>query len=66
MASISIPMSDDEWLQLQSLANRLQVQPEELARAQIRDLLVQEDPDLSRICKDIVGKNKELYRRLAE
>ena len=65
MASISIPMSDEDLQQLQTLAARLQVRLEDLARAQLRDLFGQEDAELQRLCQEVITKNAELYRRLA-
>jgi antitoxin FitA len=66
MASISIPLSDEEFRQLRTLAERFRVEPETLLQAQLRDFLANDRAELQGLCQAILTKNADLYRRLAE
>jgi hypothetical protein len=46
-------------------ADRLGVQPADLARAALADLLAMRDEDFLAAAKRVLRKNDELYRRLA-
>jgi antitoxin FitA len=61
MASITVDISESQLKQLQDLARQHGIQPEELLRVSLEELLSMEKKDFS----DIVDKNSELYRRLA-
>ena len=51
--------------QLQELATRFQVSPEELVRVGVEELLAQPDDVFQRVVAAVLKKNAELYRRLA-
>ena len=65
MTTITVPLSEDRLEQLQELARRAQVPPEELARAGLEDWLRQPRDDFVQAAKYVMQKNAELYRRLA-
>lgn len=62
---LSIELSDAEAAKLREEAARLGVQPEELARAAVADLLSNEDRDFREAAEQVLRRNEELYRRLA-
>ena len=62
---LSIELSDAETTKLREEAARLGVEPEELARAAVADLLSNEDQDFREAAEHVLRKNEELYRRLA-
>lgn len=65
MSSITIDLSPERLLELQKLAARLGVRPEELARLSVEELLAQPDEAFEDAADYVLGKNRELYRRLA-
>ena len=50
---------------LRSEAERLGIQPSDLARAALADLLTSRDEDFRTAAERVLKKNSELYRRLA-
>jgi hypothetical protein len=62
---ISVELTDMQRAALAAAAERLQVAPDELAAAAVRDLLAQPDEDFERVAERVLAKNRELYRRLA-
>jgi antitoxin FitA len=65
MTPITISLPDDRIQRLQELARRLGVQPEDLVRLSIDELLGRPDEAFEQIAGYILDKNSELYRRLA-
>jgi predicted transcriptional regulator len=65
MNAITITLSDDRLAQLQEMATRFQVSPEELVRVGVEELLAQPDDVFQRAVATVLKKNAELYRRLA-
>jgi len=65
MTPITISLPEDRVQRLQELASRLGVQPEDLVRLSIDELLGRPDEAFERIADYILEKNSELYRRLA-
>jgi hypothetical protein len=65
MNIITITLSDDRLDQLQEMAARFQVSPEELVRVGVEELLAQPDDVFQRAVATVLKKNAELYRRLA-
>ena len=65
MKTLTIHVSDERLEQLQELAGRLAISPEELARVGVEDLLARTDEDLQGAVDYVLKKNAELYRRLA-
>jgi hypothetical protein len=61
----SVEVTGTQEHQLAETARRLNVPPEELALAAVRDLLAQNEADFERAASRVIEKNKELYRRLA-
>lgn len=61
---ISLDLSDPQSQALAEAAQRLQVRPEDLAAAAVRDL-VAKSGDFDAAAKRVLEKNTELYRRLA-
>lgn len=61
---LSVDLTDPMNRALAETALRLQVSPEELAAAAVRDLIVQSS-DFDAAAKRVLEKNTELYRRLA-
>jgi hypothetical protein len=61
----SVEITGAQEHQLAETARRLNVPPEELALAAVRDLLAQKEADFERAASRVLEKNKELYRRLA-
>ena len=65
MANVGIQLSEAQAQRLAQEAERLGVSAEELARAAVNDLLAEPDDDFTRVARDVLERNKELYRRLA-
>lgn len=62
---LSVELTDAQQRHLIDLAGRLQVSPEMLASAALRDLFAQREADFEAAAKRVLDKNAELYRRLA-
>jgi hypothetical protein len=65
MHTITITLSDERLAQLQEIAARLHIAPEELARAGAEDLLARPEEACQRAIEYVLKKNAEFYRRLA-
>lgn len=65
MTTITIALSDDQLQELQQIANRLQVAPEDLVRISIEELLSRPEEECRRALEYVLQKNAELYQRLA-
>ncbi|MCM2258767.1 MAG: DNA-binding protein, partial [Vicinamibacteria bacterium] len=62
---LSVEIPDENAVQLRTVADRLGVGLEQLARAAIVDLAAQQAADFENATSRVLSKNKELYRRLA-
>jgi hypothetical protein len=62
---VAIELSQPQADRLREEAERLGVAPEELARAAVSDLLTAQREDFRAAATHVLGKNEELYRRLA-
>ena len=62
---LAVELSEAETRRLEEAAARLGVDPTELARAAISDLLSTPDDDFRAAADHVLRKNEELYRRLA-
>jgi hypothetical protein len=62
---IAIELSTSQAERLHERAKSLGIQPEELARAAVADLLAERDEDFRAAAEHILQENAELYRRLA-
>jgi hypothetical protein len=65
MTVIAVPLPEERLAQLQQMAQRVGVSPEELARAGLEDWLRQPREEFVRAARYVLQKNAELYRRLA-
>jgi hypothetical protein len=62
---LAIELTAAEERRLREQAARLGVEPADLARAAVSDLLANEDDDFRAAAERVLRKNQELYRRLA-
>jgi hypothetical protein len=62
---VSIELNKAEADRLREEAARLGVDPEDLARAALADLLRNEDEGFREAAERVLRKSEELYRRLA-
>ena len=65
MSSITVELQPEQLVKLQTLADQLGTSVETLARSTIEDLLAGPDEKFERAAEYVLGKNEELYRRLA-
>lgn len=63
--SISFDLDDEQSKRLEARAEELGIDPRELARAAVNDLLTRPADDFERAAKLVLEKNRELYRRLS-
>lgn len=63
--SISLNLDAEQSARLEERARALGVDPQELAKAAVNDLLSRPAEDFERAAKFVVEKNRELYRRLS-
>jgi hypothetical protein len=61
---ISLHLDEEQSRRLEERARELGVDPGELAKAAVNDLLSRPDDDFSRAAQFVLEKNRELYRRL--
>jgi hypothetical protein len=64
MQTITITLSDDRLAQLQKLAVRFGVQPEDLVRVSVEELSARPEDAFQRAVQYVLEKNADLYRRL--
>ena len=62
---VAFNLSDAQAERLRREADRLGVPPADLARAALTDLLATRDEDFRAAAERVLGKNEDLYRRLA-
>ena len=62
---LAIELSDEQAERLRDEANRLGVEPEQLALAAVADLIAAEGPDFDSAASRVLETTRELYRRLA-
>ncbi|WP_145367493.1 DNA-binding protein [Maioricimonas rarisocia] len=62
--AISVTLSDEQSRRLEEMARRLNVTPQRLATAAIREFLSRPSNDFDRAMQYVLQKNRELYRRL--
>ena len=65
MATITIKLPDDDASRLRQMADRLGVTAEDLVRVGVDDLLAKPDEKFEQAVQHVLGKNADLYRRLA-
>jgi predicted transcriptional regulator len=65
MSTLTITRSDDRLAKLREIADRFQINTEDLARISIEELLTRPEESFQQAADYILNKNAELYRRLA-
>lgn len=65
LSSITVELEPEQFAKLQSIAERLGVSIESLARSSLEDLLAGPDDKFERAAEYVLKKNEELYSRLA-
>ena len=63
--SISLELDGEQSERLAERARELGVDPRELAKAAVNDLLNRSGEDFDRAAEFVLDKNRELYRRLS-
>ena len=63
--AIVVQLDEEQSRRLEEVARELQVDPSELAKAAINDLVYRQSGDFDRAARHVLEKNRELYRRLA-
>jgi hypothetical protein len=62
---VAIELTEAQADELRTRAKRLELAPEELASAAVAELLSEPESDFEQAARRVLGKNAELYRRLA-
>ena len=62
---ITVDLSDEQARILETTAQRLGVRPDHLAQAAFNDLWGRPGEDFQKVADHVLGKNQELYKRLA-
>ncbi len=65
MTTITIPLSEERIAQLRIWAEQAGLPPEEFLRRRVEQLLERPDEQFRQAANYVLGKNAELYRRLA-
>jgi predicted transcriptional regulator len=65
MSSITVSLPEDRLKQLEEIARRYQIAPEDLVRVSIEEFLARPDEAFERALEHVLSKNAELYRRLS-
>jgi len=65
MNAITITLPNERLMKLREIAARFGVTPEELVRLSVEELLTRPDQAFEDAVSHVLGKNKELYQRLA-
>ena len=63
--TITLKLDEEQSRRLVEIAHELKVDPAELARAAITDLVSRPSDDFDRAARRVLEKNRELYRRLS-
>lgn len=64
--SIVLQLDEEQSRRLEAKATELKVDPQELAKAAINDLVSRPAADFERAARSVLEKNQELYRRLSQ
>jgi hypothetical protein len=65
MTTLTINLPVEQFEKLEQLAGRYQIEPEELVRFSIEELLTRPEEDFARTLSYVLQKNADLYRQLA-
>jgi antitoxin FitA len=63
--SIWLQLDEEQSQRLEERARELRVDPRDLAKAAVNDLLSRPSEDFARAANFVLEKNRELYRRLS-
>ena len=63
--TISLQLDDEQSRRLIEVAGELNIDPSELAKAAISELVSRPSDDFDRAARHVLEKNRELYRRLS-
>lgn len=64
--SIVLQLDEEQSRRLEARASELKVDPQDLAKAAINDLVSRPAGDFERAARFVLEKNQELYRRLSQ
>jgi predicted transcriptional regulator len=62
--TLAIELSQEQERRLADIARRLNIPPQVLAEAAVRELVSQPESDFEQVASRLLGKNRELYERL--
>jgi hypothetical protein len=65
MSTLTIEVSAEQLRELQAVAERFGVSPEDLVRVSLDEMLSRPDDEFKRVAAYLLRKNAALYRRLA-
>ena len=65
MTTITVSLPADRMQKLREVAAQYRVEPEDLVRASVEELLTRPEEELKHALEYVLDKNAELYRRLA-
>ena len=65
MTTITVKLDDTKASLLRELAKKYGLLPDQFITASIEDILSQPDSEFEAVVKRVLGKNSELYKRLA-
>jgi hypothetical protein len=63
--TVAIELTDEQERTLREAAKRLNISPDQLAAAAVRDLVGQTGADFEAAATRVMERNSELYKRLA-
>ncbi|MBP0016925.1 MAG: DNA-binding protein [Cyanobacteria bacterium SBLK] len=65
MKTLTIAISDEKLQQLQKLAQKADMTPEQLLTSQLDKWLNEPEDDFQQVTRYVLEKNRELYQRLS-
>ena len=65
MNQITIKLSQEQYQQLQQIANQQDISPEKILESKIAEWLQESQTDFNQAANYVLTKNSELYQRLA-
>jgi len=65
MTTITVSLPADRMQKLREVAAQYRVEPEDLVRASVEELLTRPEEEFKHALEYVLDKNAELYRRLA-
>ena len=61
---LAVELSEAQERRLAEIAGRLNIPPQKLAEAAVRELVSQPESDFEQVASRLIKKNRELYERL--